>query len=344
MKLITIVVPIYNVEKYIRRCLDSILNQTFTNYEVLMIDDGSTDSSSEICDEYQKKYSNFKAIHKQNGGLGYARNTGIENANGDYIVFIDGDDYISNNHIENIFMEIEKNKADACYCGYTRYLRDGKKVENPHVYAKRTFQGEEIKTKLIPKMCGKKNDGSDGIEMSVCMAIFSSNIIKKHNLKFYSEREVLSEDILFNIDFYSKSDKISICDDVGYFYCDNEGSLTTTYRADRFKRQKSLTKELIKRTKEMGIFDLCEERLYTTFIAISRYSIKLEQKFYKQIGKKTAKDNIRNICKDEMLKDILKTYDNSKVQFKSRIVNYLVKYEKVNLLWLVMSLKNSLNI
>ena len=94
---ISVIFPIYNVEEYIRACVDSILNQSFKNIEVLLVDDGSPDNSSAIIDEYSKKDKRVKALHKQNGGLSDARNYGIENASGDYLMFIDGDDFLFEN-------------------------------------------------------------------------------------------------------------------------------------------------------------------------------------------------------------------------------------------------------
>ena len=88
----SVIVPVYNVEHYLRRCLDSIVNQTFDDYEVVLVDDGSTDASGSICDEYRKKYNSIKVIHQENKGLSGARNTGLDKASGDWIVFVDSND------------------------------------------------------------------------------------------------------------------------------------------------------------------------------------------------------------------------------------------------------------
>lgn len=103
--LISIIVPVYNVEKYLRHCLDSLLKQTYKNIEVIMIDDGSKDSSGQICDEYANKHENFCVIHKKNAGLGMARNTGLEYVHGEYITFLDSDDYLESAAL-NFYIEI----------------------------------------------------------------------------------------------------------------------------------------------------------------------------------------------------------------------------------------------
>lgn len=113
---ISVVVPIYNVEKYLEKCINSILNQTYDNLEIILVDDGSPDKSPDICDSYSKKDKRIKVIHKLNGGLSDARNVGIDQANGKYITFIDSDDYIDNDYIEFLFINMEKEQADIAIC------------------------------------------------------------------------------------------------------------------------------------------------------------------------------------------------------------------------------------
>ena len=110
--LISIIVPVYNVEKYIVRCLESILSQTYKNIEVIIVNDGSVDKSGEICERYAKKDNRIKLINKSNGGLSDARNKGIDQANGIYITFVDSDDYISQNYVEILYKLIKENNAD----------------------------------------------------------------------------------------------------------------------------------------------------------------------------------------------------------------------------------------
>lgn len=95
----SIIIPVYNVEKYLNECVDSVLNQKNVDYEIILVDDGSTDNSGQICDEYLKKHSNVSVIHKVNGGLSDARNAGLESAEGDYILFVDSDDKIEENSL-----------------------------------------------------------------------------------------------------------------------------------------------------------------------------------------------------------------------------------------------------
>lgn len=123
--LISIIVPIYKVEKFLRKCVDSIIAQTYKNIEIILVDDGSPDKCPEICDEYAKKDSRIRVIHQKNAGLSAARNSGIRVANGEYIGFIDGDDYEEPDMYEKMFVKISENHADLCICNYRYVDEDG---------------------------------------------------------------------------------------------------------------------------------------------------------------------------------------------------------------------------
>ncbi|MBQ9730331.1 MAG: glycosyltransferase [Clostridia bacterium] len=136
-KLISVIVPVYNVEKYLSECVDSILRQTYQNLEVILVDDGSTDNSGAICDEYAKKDSRIKVFHKENGGLSSARNYGLDRMHGDYVAFVDSDDYIADTMYEELIKKCLEYGADITACGFTRFYEDGKEE---HRYA--FFEGE----------------------------------------------------------------------------------------------------------------------------------------------------------------------------------------------------------
>lgn len=137
-ELITIIVPIYNVEKFLPNCIESLIHQTYQNLEILLIDDGSTDSCKEISDEYAKKYSNIFAYHKENGGLSDARNYGVSKAKGKYICFVDSDDYVNEKYCEVLYKNIINANADISICGFLR-------VSDTCVKEECIYEDEEVK-------------------------------------------------------------------------------------------------------------------------------------------------------------------------------------------------------
>lgn len=122
--LISVIIPIYNVECYLKICIDSIVNQTYSNLEIVLVDDGSPDRCPEICDEYAKKDNRVKVIHQDNGGLAHARNVGIANSNGEYLTFVDSDDYVSNDYVENLYKGIAEFGADISIASFYAFKRD----------------------------------------------------------------------------------------------------------------------------------------------------------------------------------------------------------------------------
>lgn len=128
-ELISIVIPVYNGEKYIERCLESIINQTYQNYEVLVIDDGSNDNTAQIVDQYVCNYKRFKYIYQQNSGVSSARNLGIKESKGKYITFIDSDDWVESEYVSVLIDTIKKYNVPICYCGFNKYIK-GKLIKS----------------------------------------------------------------------------------------------------------------------------------------------------------------------------------------------------------------------
>ena len=123
--MISVIVPVYNVEKYLRQCLDSVLAQTYRELEIILVDDGSTDGSGAICDEYATRDSRIKVVHQQNGGLSSARNAGLDLATGEYVAFVDSDDYIHETMLELLYQALVENNADTVICNFERVDEKG---------------------------------------------------------------------------------------------------------------------------------------------------------------------------------------------------------------------------
>ena len=130
---ISVIVPVYNVENYLRRCVDSIINQTYKNLEIILVDDGSPDNCPVICDEYAQRDSRIKVIHKENGGLSDARNVGIDIASGDYLMFVDSDDYISEKMCGILYERLRSSNADMSICGVERIYPDGRNSDYSNI-------------------------------------------------------------------------------------------------------------------------------------------------------------------------------------------------------------------
>ena len=205
---VSIIVPVYNVELHLDRCIDSLVNQTLRDIEIILVDDKSPDNCPQICDSWAQKDCRIKVKHKQyNEGLGFARNSGTEIASGKYVTFIDSDDYLELDALEKLYNIAESKNLDVCYGSFCYDKTDGNK-----------FCKYEV-----------END-------SVCKAIFRHEVFQKHNLRFSNEKKIASEDFLFHLNLLSKVDRIGFLPMCYYHYCENGESISHTYTDAKFER------------------------------------------------------------------------------------------------------------
>lgn len=212
-EVISVIVPVYNVEQYLDKCINSILNQTYKNIEVILVDDGSPDNCGKVCDEYSKMDSRIKVIHKENGGLSDARNVGIDNANGKYICFVDSDDYIENRYIELLYRAIKENNVDIAQCGINKISNDEIFIENIG------YKKNEVKSskKMLEDLYTTNWENILVWNKMYLKQIFEDVRFPKGKIH---EDEFTTHKVLYKVE------KISIVDSYLYNYRQNEDSIT----------------------------------------------------------------------------------------------------------------------
>ena len=261
--LISVVVAVYNTEKYLSRCVDSILRQTYSNLEILLVNDGSTDLSGEVCHRYAKIDHRVVVIDKSNGGLTSARKVGFEKARGEYLVFIDSDDYLEKYYIETLFHCLNKEKCDIAICSYY-FDRGSQQIAQTLRHSKNCFTREDYATELIlPSIYSLEKDQTR-IPNFMWLRLYSRRVISDQC--FISEREVYTEDLFFNAEAYLKCDKIAVVDESLYHYCTNTDSLTHKYRENKYCMEKKRVKEI---QKILGQYEIADKkRLYLANIRL----------------------------------------------------------------------------
>lgn len=213
-ELISIIVPVYNVEQYLEKCVNSIINQTYKNLEIILVDDGATDSSGKLCDELAKIDNRIKVYHKENGGLSDARNYGVERATGDYIGFVDSDDYIDAEMYEKLYEAIKKENVDVAECNLKIIYPEREELFTEQNYYNVCTKQEYLEEYLkIEKIFG-----------SACVRLIKSDIAKK--LKFPVGK--LYEDTYYAYDLIEKVDRCVIMNNPYYNYLMRENSITNT--------------------------------------------------------------------------------------------------------------------
>lgn len=300
--LVSVVLPIYGVEKYLDRSINSIVNQAYSNLEILLIDDGSPDNCPAMCDEWALRDSRIKVIHKQNAGLGMARNTGIENATGEYICFFDSDDYVALDTIEKAYAVAKQEKADCVLFGFSNVNGSGVvyKTFVPET-EKRTYDGSEVQELFLPDLIATGPQSTRrNLCMSACMEMYSMELIRNCNWRFVSERDIISEDVYSLLCLYKHVKRVSVLPEALYFYCENSTSLTHTYRKDRFERICHLHYECVKKACEPGYDPRIIGRFQEVFVSNVIAAMKMIMQA--DCPEKEKKAEIRKIVRSDYLR------------------------------------------
>jgi glycosyltransferase involved in cell wall biosynthesis len=237
----SVVVPIYKVEKYLEKCIESIINQTFTDFELLLVDDGSLDNCPAICDSYAQKDSRIRVIHKTNGGLVSARNTGIKEAKGEYICYVDGDDWIHLDLLKNVYENaISKYAPDMVIYGIVKKFRDHDEeivndLENGIYYK------DDLKKLVYPYMMydNRKPFCKGLIFPAACNKIYRTELLLNH---YCTEEKIrMGEDNAFVYECVYYANSIYVYNEIMYYYDQHEGAMNHSYDANRFRNNKLLT-------------------------------------------------------------------------------------------------------
>lgn len=254
MCVLSIIVPIYNVEKYLKDCLESILVQTFNDFEIILVNDGSTDKSGEICDEYSKKDTRVKVIHKNNGGVSSARNIGLKNALGKYIAFVDPDDMIDKNMYEIMMNVSIKDDVDIVVCQIKTINTNLQTESISQIWEKANIKLNkiDIKKRLIPDILTK---GQYSIASS-SNKIYKINLLKGTNIRFNEEMSH-GEDARFNLLLLQEAESIEFIDKPLYkYYIRDRISLTRAFDKNFYNRILDNKNFGIKLCKQYNITDI----------------------------------------------------------------------------------------
>lgn len=284
--LISIIIPAYNVEKYIRRCLDSVINQTYSNLQIIVIDDGSRDRTASIIDEYAERDQRIIAIHKPNGGVSSARTAGLEKAGGDYIGFVDSDDYIEKEMYEHLIGNALKYDADISHCGYMMLYPDGRKRA---FYDTKKLVIQDHKKGLCDLMRG------DYIEPGIWNKLYRRSIVLQYkNEEIWDESIRYNEDLLMNYLFFKHSKK-SVYEDIAYYnYILRKESATKSNNKSKQLKDVYLVLKAIKKdsASDPELYSIVYERYLRVLINLANKSENNEDSsMAKAVLKREIKEN-----------------------------------------------------
>ena len=346
---VSIIIPVYNVEKYLERCVNSLRNQTICDIEIILVDDSSTDSSLEICKKASDEDLRIKVIHKVNEGAGLARNEALKTATGEYIGFLDSDDYVEADMFKTLYEKAIKYNSDLVMSGVlfvdgNMFKESGECVRKTYFDKDTHFETEEELKELKMGIVGAtpQDDDDSKYGMSIWKNLFKNEIIKKNNIIFESEREILSEDAIFMIDYISCIDKATGINEAFYNYCRNEDSISKSYKKDRFEKSLVFVNEVEKRFKKDIKSEEYQIYIYRFWQAMCRVLCSQEIMYAKDNDVKYTdlKKRLKTVCTHDLTKRALKSYPIGTLPLKQRVFAYAMKYRLYFLLKVLVGLRS----
>lgn len=289
---ISVVLPIYNVEKYLEKCMESIFNQTYKNLEILLVDDGSPDGCPALCDAYAKKDKRVRVVHKKNGGISDARNAGVAESSGQYIAFVDPDDYVESDYIEYLYSLIKKYNCKMSLCQHTVKFEGGREI----CYGK---NGDDL---LTSKDCIERMLYNDVIDTSCWAKLFSADLAKK----FLYPKGKLFEDIGTVYKFFIESEQIACGWQSKYFYMMRPKSIVhcnfNPHKLDLLEMTDSMASEVKSIFPDLGKACL-RRQVYSRFSTLNQM-LDVKEKVYKEKRKeiiRCIKENKKALLSDKKL-------------------------------------------
>ena len=239
---VSVVIPCYKVEPYLNKCVESVIKQTLKELEIILVDDESPDCVPAMCDEWALKDSRIKVIHKKNGGLGMACNSGIEIATGKYIAFLDSDDWVDADMYQTMYDTAEKYQAQMVFTGLRRVDKNGHALGYlPHKEKFQVYQGKNEIDKLARDLIASEISSNieRTLQMSAKVVLYYREIIVEKYLRFVSERLVMSEDLHFNLNMLSCSKCVCVLPNFFYNYRCTTGSITQQIDLKQFAKNQT---------------------------------------------------------------------------------------------------------
>ena len=327
-KLVSVIIPVHNVEEYLEQCLDSVISQTYHNLEIILINDSSTDKSGDICKKYQSKDNRIKYFETDFKSAGKNRNFGIKKSTGAYIVFFDSDDYVEEDMIEKLYLQIEKSNSDAVFCAYTNEYKNSKEIVYQGSESENIFDYAQIKNELIYNSIYVGSYKTKLPLYAVWNGMYKLEIINKNQIEFLDENDIFSEDSVFNFEYLTKCKRVSVINDALYIHrMFNQNSICNIYN-ERYNKIDDWYNKILDLAKEnkLNIANtkkFLQERYVNFTIAKINQSVLLSKEtcFVKI-------KMIKKVCNNLILSDALANIDINSRPAKRKIYFNMIKYKK----------------
>ena len=307
--LVSIIVPIFNAEKYFETCIKSIIDQSYKNIEILLVDDGSTDNSPSLCDDWSKKDKRIKVFHRKNNGVSSTRNYGLSNAKGDYVAFIDSDDWVNKTYIESLVAGISRHESDICICGLNRVAGNDKTAitDKNSLIDSRAFLLGILHIRTSFGVCYSK--------------IYKSSVAKKAR---FDESVSVGEDALYNIRVSLKAQNVSIIEDALYNYRINPDGVVR--RFDHYYSQKYLRSMSVANDELAPVMSDAEvSKSFSDYLAF--HAMLVAVNFCCHPNNHSKRNSLRQLCHMGLFWSGIKNSKYSTFSLSKKIVLFCLKHK-----------------
>lgn len=338
--LITIVVPVYKTEKFLNQCIDSLVNQTYRNLEIILVDDGSPDNCPQICDAWAEVDSRIQVIHGENEGASLARNKGIKKAKGRFICFCDSDDFLSLDSVEKSYQKIMQTEAEIVVYGFNCIGCDGILQSSFVPRMENVYEGESIRNVLLPELIAPdpNGDGLKRIHMSNWVLLCSVELIRRNGWQFASERNIYSEDVYSLLELFFQAKRVAILPEALYFYRITENSISRKYVPNRFERIKTFYFETQKLTEKLGCSKILQERLKMPFLSFTIAAMKQDVGSTMPFDQKIK--HVIKVVEDDVLQSVLLRTSLRKMPFARKMLLWAMRNKLAWLCYLLITIRN----
>lgn len=333
---VSIIVPVYQAEQYLEECVNSILQQTYKELEIILVDDGSTDQSAQICDAFSLKYDIVRVIHKANAGLTAAWKTGVLEAKGEYIGFVDSDDKIDSDMYERLYKEAKETKADIVCCGIRHVFEDHSHVdwEDQMQFPEEVYTKEKMKQEVYPCFI---NDGSfmgRGLQPNRVSKLIKRTLVF-NNMNLCDNRVTVGEDYQFSFAMFLEAEKVAIIKDfLPYYYRINAASMTGRYDDTYMDKIKLMKQQLLHINDMKRKYDFSTQ-IWNDFLCLTVLHIKGGVIAHKNQGYRKVRKNIKRVCNDTEVRVALERYQMPKLTFAEKIFLFFIKHHMYACIYMV---------
>lgn len=323
---VSVVVPVYNVERLLERCVDSILKQSLKELEIILVDDGSTDGSGSLCDVYARKDQRIRVLHKDNGGLTSAWKAGLGMASAPYVGFVDSDDWIDEDMYERLYHRAKKEEADLVVCGLVFDFEDPRipKRRESCRFPREIYERQEI-LELFPQLINDGRFFGRAIQPARVTKLYRRQLLEE-NLWLCSDQVSVGEDMQITLPVLLDVQRMCVIQDFyPYHYWINQESMTGKHDPAYLEKIKLTAQQLCRISDSKGVYDF-KPQIQNDFLSLSVLAVKNQIYRGYGLGRKTVVEHVRRICEDPMVREALENHTMDQLSLSIRLYIWLMRH------------------